>query len=670
MKAAVGKDDFRYIENCWIKLSDGVRLAATLWLPAHASEDKKVPAVLEVLPYRKRDLTATRDYQSHSYLAAKGFAGCRVDMRGSGDSEGLFDAHQTYADIIEVLQWLAKQPWCTGKLGMMGLSWGGINGIMAADRHAPELKAIMVSSFSTDRYADGMLWKNACVLNRNFVWATGVVGLCSRPPDPAVVGDGWREQWMQRLDNMKPEITSYLGHQRRDAYWDQHRIESASAITCPIYMTGGWADSNYTQTLPKLLNQAKAPMRAVFGPWGHRYPHFAVPGPGFDYLGDAVRWFGRWLRDEQNGIEKEPVVHAFMSEDVPAKTFYAEAPGQWVAEPQWPIPHESRTLYLGDGKLTPTAPPASQLSYTSPQVVGLNSGELMPWFAYAPGPELPGDQRRDDGQSICFDTEPLAERTVTLGVPELDLEFSVDRPAAFLAIRLCDVKPDGTSVRVNLGLHNLTRIEDDRNPTPLTPGRRYRLKLPLDFKGYAFKAGHRIRLAISTTYWPMVWPSAEPVTLTIYRGESRLSLPVRKAGAKETPVTLGHDIAIGASLSRSEIALPVRKRSVSLDEVTGETVVSVRDDNGTYRLNDIDWEVSSSAEEIYGITGNDPLTARATATFAWGFRRGDLHITTQTISHLRCTKDAFQCELTLKASENGKLVSDRSWTLEFPRDLV
>lgn len=670
MDSALTDNDFRYIENSWIELPDGVRLAATLWLPADASETDRVPAVLEVIPYRKRDATATRDFQSHSYLAANGFAGCRVDMRGSGDSEGLFDAHQTYADIPLILRWLAEQPWCDGNLGMMGLSWGGINSIMAADRHAAGLKAIMVSSFSTDRYSDGMLWKNACLLNRNFVWGTGVVGMCSRPPDPAVVGDAWRDVWRERLENMHPEITSYLGHQRRDAYWDDHRIEHAAEITCPIFMTGGWADSNYTQTLPKLLNTVKGPTRAVFGPWGHRYPHFPMPGPGFDFLGDAVRWFGRWLRNEQNGVETEPIVQAFIPEDVPPETFYAEAPGKWVAEANWPVPHDTTTLYLGEGTLSPTAPAPSHVTYTSPQTVGLCSGELMPWFAYAPGPELPGDQRRDDGQSICFDSAPLEDRFVTLGTPELDLEFSVDRPAAFLAVRICDVKPDGTSVRVNLGLHNLTRMTDDRNPTPLEPGHRYRFKMPLDFKGYAFKAGHRIRVAISTTYWPMVWPSAEPVSLTLYRGKSRLSLPVYDDGGKDASVTLGPDAAVGRSLNRTDLAPPARKRSVVHDEVSGETVVSVQDDNGTYRLDGIDWEVSSSAEEIYSIVKNDPLSARASATFIWKFRRGDLEATTETTSSLRCTKDAFICDLNLKAWESGAPVSDRNWTLEFPRDLV
>lgn len=670
MESAVSSDDFRYIENSWIELPDGIRLSATLWLPARASEAHPVPAVLEIIPYRKRDATATRDFQSHSYLAAHGFAGCRVDMRGSGDSEGHFDARQTYADIPAVLQWLAEQPWCDGNLGMMGLSWGGINSIMAADRHAPGLKAIMVSSFSTDRYSDGMLWKNACLLNRNFVWGTGVVGMCSRPPDPAVVGDAWRDMWRERLENMHPEITSYLGHQRRDSYWDDHRIERADEITCPVFMTGGWADSNYTQTLPKLLDTVKGPVRSVFGPWGHRYPHFAMPGPGFDFLGDAVRWFGRWMRNEQNGVEDEPAIQAFIPEDVPPETFYAEAPGRWVAEPDWPVPHDMMTLYLGEGALAATAPAPSQETYTSPQIVGLCAGELMPWFAYAPGPELPGDQRRDDGQSMCFDSAPLDDRLVTLGAPALDLEFSVDRPAAFLAVRICDVKPDGTSVRVNLGLHNLTRMTDDREPAPLEPGRRYRFRMPLDFKGYAFKAGHRIRVALSTTYWPMVWPSPEPVSLTVYRGDSCLVLPIYDDGGKDAHITLRPEAAIGQSLNRTDLAAPDRKRSVSHDEVTGETVVSVQDDNGSYRLDDIDWEVTSTAEEIYRIVGNDPLSARASATFTWKFRRGDLEATTETVSSLRCTKDAFICDLNLKAWESGTPVSDRNWTLELPRDLV
>ncbi|MCG8543704.1 MAG: peptidase S15, partial [Alphaproteobacteria bacterium] len=272
--------------------------------------------------------------------------------------------------------------------------------------------------------------------------------------------------------------------------------------------------------------------------------------------------------------------------------------------------------------------------------------------------------------SLCFDSEPLAARLVPLGVPELDLEFSVDRPAAFLAIRICDVKPDGASARVNLGLHNLTRMTDDRNPAPLEPGRRYRLKLPLDFKGYAFRAGHRIRVAISTTYWPMVWPSPEPVTLTIYRGDSSLSLPVYDNGGKDDAVTLGHDIALGRSLNRTDLAPPVRKRSVLHDAVTGETVLSVQDDNGTYRLEDIDWEVASSAEEVYRMVGNDPLSARADATFVWQFRRGGFQVTTETVSSLRCTRDAFICDLSLKAREGGSLVHERDWTFEIPRDHV
>jgi len=670
MGSGAGGGGFRYVENCWITTSDGVRLAATLWLPAAASETAKVPAVLEIVPYRKRDHTAARDFQNHSYLAAKGFAGCRVDMRGSGDSEGAFDAHKTYDDVIEILRWLGEQPWCSGKLGMFGLSWGGINAIMAADRHAAGLKAVVASSFSSDRLSDGMLWKNGCILNRNFVWATAVAGLCSRPPDPAIIGDSWRDLWMRRLETLQPEIANYLGHQRRDAYWDKHRIADAKGISCPLYITGGWADSNYTQTLPKLLNSVAGPRRAVFGPWGHRYPHQAMPGPATDFLGEAVRWFGHWLRGDDNGADREPAVHAFIAEDLPTQTFYATTPGRWIAETKWPIASDTRTYFLGQGSLQGRPPAPSQCTFSSPQTAGLCSGELMPWFAYAPGPELPGDQRPDDGQSLCFDTEPLEQDLLTLGAPALDLEFSVDKPAAFLAIRICDVKPDGSSARVNLGLHNLTRVAGDREPVALEPGRRYRLALPLDFKGYTFKAGHRIRLAISTTYWPMVWPSPSPVTLTVYRGHSRLELPVRKPTAREAAVTLRSDPAVGSSLRRTEVIPPERRRWVTHDEVTGETVLTVADNNGRYRLDDIDWEVSSATEEVYRITGNDPLTARMSMRASWAYERGPLKLRTETRSELRASKDAFTCDLSIEAFEGDTSVWSRRWSYDMPRDLV
>ena len=273
------REDIRWVENCWIPTPDGIRLAATIWLPRNA-EISPVPAVLEIVPYRKRDHTAVRDEQLHSGLARSGFAGIRVDMRGSGDSEGVFDAHRTYDDVLHILAWIRSQAWCTGDLGMIGLSWGGLNAIMAAERQPPGLGAVVACSFSHDRYGVGMMWKNGCLLSENFAWATSVTSFCSRPPDPAVVGAGWREMWLDRLSNLEPQVQHYLGHQRRDDYWDMHRVTDLGRISCPVYAFAGWADSNYTQTLPALLTNASGPVKAVIGPWGHKYPYQAVPGPG------------------------------------------------------------------------------------------------------------------------------------------------------------------------------------------------------------------------------------------------------------------------------------------------------------------------------------------------------------------------------------------------------
>src|SRR5260370_4509389 len=146
----------REIAHIWIPLSDGTRLAARIWLPDDA-EQNPVPAILEYIPYRKNDATATRDALMHPYFAGHGYAALRVDMRGSGDSDGiLYDEYllQEQDDALDALAWIAAQPWCTGNVGIIGKSWGGFNGLQIAARRPPELKAIISVCSTDDRYAD------------------------------------------------------------------------------------------------------------------------------------------------------------------------------------------------------------------------------------------------------------------------------------------------------------------------------------------------------------------------------------------------------------------------------------------------------------------------------------------------------------------------------------
>jgi len=657
----------RYVEHVWIPISDGVRLSASLWLPASA-EASPVPAVLEIIPYRKRDHTAVRDWGIHSFLAANGFVGVRVDMRGSGDSEGLDDAYRTYADTVEVLAWMRAQSWCDGNLGMIGLSWGGINALLAAERRPPGLKAVVATAFSYDRFSIGMGRKNGCILNENFAWAAACTGFTSRPPDPAVVGEAWREMWLERLRNMTEYAPANLGRQRRAENWDKHRLHDPKAIEAAFCMFSGQADSNYAQTLPYLMEHLAGPRRATLGPWCHKYPHQAQPGPAIDFLGEAVDFFDHHLRGGPAPKDR-PGFIAFISEDVPAREFYPTAPGRWVGLENWPPAAPAfRSWYLAQGRLQDTAPEAGMLSHLSPQTVGLASGEIMPWFAYAPGAELPGDQRSDDGGSLCFDTAPLIEDLDTLGAPELELELEVDKPTAFLISRICDVKPDGTSTRVNLGIHNLAHLEDSRQPRSLEPGKRHRIRLKLDVKGYRFKAGHRIRLALSTSYWPLVWPTPEPVTLTVHLGWSRLHLPLLTGAVTQEGWTPFGAPRSGPLPARTEIAPVRRARRIETNVATRETVLTIEEENGAYRLDDIDWTVASSAREIYRISPDDPLTARADIAIRWRFSRGTWNVSTAVDATMTHDRDALHCRIRLTAKEGEQEIfeSDKSWS--FPRD--
>src|SRR3954454_17744044 len=166
------------IEHVWIPLADGARLAARVWLPADANS-APVPAILEYLPYRLSDGTAEWDHAQMNHLARNGYAGVRVDIRGSGNSDGrLTDeyAPQEQADALEVLRWIAAQPWCDGAIGMTGASWGGFNGLQIAAHAPPELKAVASYFASDDRYADDVHYRGGCVLGMDMLqWSVSMM---------------------------------------------------------------------------------------------------------------------------------------------------------------------------------------------------------------------------------------------------------------------------------------------------------------------------------------------------------------------------------------------------------------------------------------------------------------------------------------------------------------
>jgi putative CocE/NonD family hydrolase len=662
----------RYEETIWIPMSDGTRLAARLWLPEDA-EAHPVPAILEYIPYRRRDGTRDWDDMTHPYLAGHGYACIRLDMRGSGDSEGII--HDEYTkqeqdDAVEAIAWFAAQNWCNGNVGMMGISWGGFNGLQVAARRPPALKAIVTLCSTDDRYAEDMHYMGGCHMTGNLEWGASFFSIMGRSPDPLIVGNRWREMWKARLEAVTPYYSNWLQHQRRDDYWRHGSVcEDIGAITCAVLAVGGWADG-YTNTIFRLLRDLKAPRLGIVGPWGHKYPHNGLPGPAIGFLSESLRWWDHWLKRAETGIMKEPMLRAYVQDSVAPASHYDERPGSWVAEPVWPAPDAvARKLFLNVGQLAERAGEATPLTIKSPQTTGIAGGEWCPYGLGGIGPELPTDQRVDDAHSLVFDGEILTAPCEILGQPAASLELESDRPVAQLTLRLCDVAPDGAVTRVTYGVLNLTHRDSHADPEPLEPGKRYRVNIELNEIGHRFAAGHRIRLAISTAYWPIVWPSPQAATVTVVAGASSLSLPARNPRPADAAIKFTPPESPPA-MRRTVIRPGAVHRKVTYDIGSGRQNIEVLRDDGRGRIEEIGVVTDFHKTLRYTAHPDDPTAARVEADHDMRHSHDqgwDMRIRAH--SAIACTETDFIVESDLEAFEGEIRIFSRSWTQRIPRDL-
>jgi uncharacterized protein len=673
MRTEPPETEITEIENVWIPMSDGCRIAARLWLPKSA-EREPVPAILEYIPYRKRDFMRARDEPIHRYFAGQGYAAVRVDLRGSGDSDGiLYDeyAPQEQDDALEIIAWIAAQTWCSGAVGMMGISWGGFNALQVAALNPPALKAIITLCSTDDRYADDAHYMGGCLLNENMQWGSILLTYCAYPPDPLIVGARWRDMWRARIDHLVPFPALWMQHPWRDDYWKQGSVcEDYAAIRCPVYAIGGWADG-YSNAVPRLLEGLSCPRKGLIGPWAHMFPHYGVPGPAIGFLQEAVCWWDQWLKGEPNGIMDEPLLQVWMQEHVDPQPYYEERPGRWVAEDTWPSPRiEDRRMHLQPGRLLDE--PSRQkvtLSFSAPQTTGLAAGE---WCAFGAEGEMPQDQRPDDGRSLTFDSEPLAERMEILGAPVLDLDLAADEPDAMIAVRLNDIAPDSTSTLVTYGLLNLTHRDGHERPQPLERGIVYRVPMKLNDIAYAFPAGHRIRIAISTGYWPIAWPSPAPVMMSLRTGNSVLRLPVRPPREGDADLRpFEPPVAAPGTRHKTLRELPLR-RTIEVDLATQETVYTLH--SGEFgaalaRLEPIEMDLGYTFLKRYRISEYEPLSAQTEVVQKTVMRRSDWSVRIETRTRLAATRDTFQFSADLEAFEGEQPFAHREWLITIPRQL-
>jgi putative CocE/NonD family hydrolase len=656
-------DPVREVDDLWIPLPDGGRLSAHLWLPPGA-EAAPVPAVVEVSPYRHEDHTRRRDALRHPYFAEHGYASLRVDIRGSGASSGvLLDEYteQEQEDVCSVLAWVAAQPWCTGSLGMIGLSWGGFAALQAAARRPPALKAVIALCASADRYGADVKYHGGCVLGCELLpWSSTMLAMSVRPPDPDLVGEGWRELWLDRLEQAVPFVETWLAHQRRDEYWvTGSPSDDFAAIECPVYAVGGWADP-YRQAVLDLLSSLSGPRKGLIGPWSHQYPEEGTPGPAFDFRAECVRWWDQWLKGEDTGVLDEPMLHAWM----PGPADGGEPGGRWVSEELWPPLREVADGYvLGEGTLTLAPEGEEALEVSSPESTGLDAGAWCPWT----DADLPGDQSRDDDLSLTFTTGPLEECLEILGTPTLNVEVEADRPCALLAVRLCDVAPDGSSRLVTRGVLNLTHRTGSARPEPLTPGRRERVRVPLEAIAHGFARGHRIRIAVSSSYWPWAWPSPRQATITLFSGPtSRLELPARQPGKRDgAPAGLLPAPPQGQAHGGSVRRLVRQKRPSA-----GRFALEVERTRGRRTVTPGVLEIEGSQTDVYRIEDGDPLSAEVECGRRMGMIRDGWSAHVETSGSMTADAESFLLVHKVDAYENGELVFSRERTFTVPRDLV
>ena len=650
----------------WIPMPDGTRLAATLWRPR---TDEAVPVVVEMIPYRRRDGTVTRDLLMHPWMAGHGIACCRIDLRGAGDSDGILaDEYlpREQQDACDAIAWLAAQSWCNGCVGMTGISWGGFNALQVAALKPPSLKAVITLCSTDDRYADDVHYMGGALLTENEMWSNFMLAKNALPPDPQIVGERWRVLWEERLAANRSWSEHWLAHQRRDAYWKQGSVcEDFSSITCPVLAVCGWDDS-YSNATFRLLEGLKSPRKAIMGPWTHAYPYRGEPGPAIGYLQEALRWWRQWLKGEDTGVMQEPDLRVWITGEERPRPWHAEHAGWWVAEETWPSPRiEQRLLYLNDHMLGEVAGDGELLSVRSPATAGTDCGR---WGGYGgDSPDLAIDQRREDALALCFDTGPLEEDLVLLEAPELDLEVSVDQPLAHLAARLCDVWPDGTSALMSYGVLNLTHRDGHERPQPCPVGTPFRARLKLNDLGRVVPKGHRIRLALATQHWPILWPQPKLVTLTLRPGAGTLKLPVRPPAGSDGNVRF-EPKETSAPVPMTELKPGRHARTVKDDVGSGLRSITLLTDFGSARFEDRGIEGMQWNRDHFEIHPDDPLTARLHTEYAWAFRSGEADVESRAVTELAADAEDFHLTWRLEVRERGRMVHSAGATRRIPRD--
>jgi putative CocE/NonD family hydrolase len=668
LQAAEKLYEVRTVRHVRIPMSDGVELDAHLFLP---EGDGPFPAVFDYYPYRKDDLSAG-NLRYQVYLAQRGYAALRLDVRGSGSSGGTASdeySRQEQLDGVEAIAWMAAQPWCTGNVGMFGSSYGGFNSLQVAMHRPPALKAICPMYFTDNRYTDDCHYKGGTL---QMLYDTATYGLSmvvqnALPPYPDATGDRWAGIWAEHLQ-AEPWLLTWLSNQVYNDYWRQGSLcEDYGSIQCAVYLIGGWRDG-YTNCNLRTYQKLSCPKKVIVGPWLHVAPDAGLPGPRIDHLHEMVRFYDYWLKGSDNGIMDEPPVSFYVQQFDPPAAERKLTSGFWRFERAYPLDSASvHTLYLSAQQRLATGVPGSAgaTAYTYNPTVGTTFG----MFSAGSPLVTPVDQRLEEAYSYSWTSDPLDAPLTILGHAQAELYVATSAEIATVSVRLIDVAPDGTAALVTKGVLNLTHRHSHTDPTPLTPGEVYPVTIELDATCWQFAPGHCIRLSLAAADFPNSWPSPQPHTGQFHFGGSRpacVTLPILPAQepplpgpafrppAPYTPQTVGYSDTPIWSVTRDHIAGTAAVRVGT----SGRTRVS-----GTV-------ELARLADATATVSEADP--AHATIR---GLNQVVLHWPERTIettarAQIESTATTLHVTIQLAITMDGQPYHSRQWTRSIPRHLV
>lgn len=686
----------RVLRDVRIPARDGVELSANVWLPEDAGEGAPCPAVLEMIPYRKDDWRANADEARGRYLARHGYALCRLDVRGTGRSDGValdeYTADET-RDGYDAVEWLAAQTWCTGKIGMWGISYGGFTAIQVAALRPPHLRAIVPMYATDDRYVSDVHYVGGCVTASELTqYAVSQVASNALPALPARDGEDWLAAWRVRLDQTPVWLVPWLEHQVDGPYWRQGSLAPGyERIEAAILMFGGWMDS-YVDPVFRMLERCTAPRRAIVGNWSHEFPDDGYPGPGLDWHHEMVRFFDHWLKGEANGVMDEPALTWFQRDEAPPEPFPVTWPGRWRAtnrtvragrdDGRVDRPRGVERLWLGAGVEPLRGSMAADMAVAAgsvalPHRATTGTHGALSWGAGGRPNGLARDFRPDESGVPTYTSAVLEAPLEILGLPSVELEVSTTMSVATLVVRLSDVAPDGASSQVTMGILNLTHRESHAAPAPMVPEALTSVTVPLRAAGYRFEAGHRIRISIASSCWPVIWPSPEPGWITVHHGPSGGTAGGARRGSRlDLPLAPHADDAAVPPFRTAASELEAvgggsedeARWTVSDDVLTGSVTVSSHDGGETV-LDDGTRLYTAESHDMRA-ADSDPARASMSSRVRYVLNRDGHRIEVDVDGRTVSDATSFGLDIQLLVRLDGATFFERRTERSIPRNLV